>query len=65
MTAAAQTEGATWVVDLEEDPLTGDMFMPIPEELLREIGWEIGDTLVWGVNEATGEITLTKKPTNE
>ncbi len=50
----------TWIVDLEEDPETGDLVMPIPLEALQANGWDIGDTLVWEVNES-GEVTLTKK----
>jgi len=50
----------TWIVDLEEDPETGDLVMPIPLEALQANGWDIGDTLVWEVSES-GEVTLTKK----
>ena len=46
---------------LEEDPDTGDLMMPLPEDLLKDLGWDIGDTLTWNVDEATGRITLTKK----
>lgn len=50
----------TWIVDLEEDPETGDLVMPIPLEALQANGWDIGDTLTWQVSES-GEVTLTKK----
>lgn len=33
---------------IEED---GELVLPIPEELLGELGWVPGDTLVWTDNE--------------
>jgi hypothetical protein len=50
----------TWIVELEEDPETGDLVMPIPPEVLEDLGWKIGDTLTWNVDEETGEVSLTK-----
>ena len=55
------TNETTWIVTLEEDPETGDLIMPIPPEVLASQAWEIGDTLIWGVDEKTGELMLTKK----
>lgn len=51
----------TWVVELETDPETGDLIMPLPEALLADLGWQIGDTLVWNINPDTQEISLTRK----
>lgn len=50
-----------WIVELEEDPETGDIIMPLPTELMASQGWAIGDTLTWDVNEETKTATLTKK----
>jgi len=47
------------VVTLIEDPETGDLIMPFPEGMCDELGWEIGDTLQWNVQE-DGTIILTK-----
>lgn len=49
----------TWVVELEEDPETGDLVMPLPPALLEELGWKIGDTLLWNVDEL-GEVSLSR-----
>ena len=57
---AAEKE-TTWIVALEEDPETGDLVMPIPQELLKSQGWEIGDTLNWDFNEETQTAVLSKK----
>ena len=52
-----------WVVELEEDPETGDLVMPLPPALLEDLGWKIGDTLIWNVDPA-GEVSLTKSKTS-
>lgn len=36
-----------WTVTLEEDPETKDLIMPIPPDLLNQMGWDFGDTLIW------------------
>ena len=51
----------TYTVKLEEDPNTGDLILPIPTELLNQMGWDIGDDLIW--NEmGFEEYSLKKKP---
>ena len=54
------TKPTTWIVELEEDPKTGDLVLPIPPALMKELGWDIADTLTWGVDEEKN-MTLTKK----
>ena len=34
----------TYTVELKEDE-NGDIFMPIPDEILDQLGWEIGDVI--------------------
>ena len=36
-----------WTVHLEEDPETGELIMPFPPDLLAQVGWDFGDTLIW------------------
>jgi len=50
-----------WIVELEEDPETGDLVMPFPTELLTELGWNVGDTLTWEPSEDKESYRLTKK----
>jgi hypothetical protein len=52
---------STWIITLEEDPETGDLIMPLPDDLLKEAGWEVGDELTWDVNIQEQTATLTKK----
>ena len=30
-----------WIVELEEDPETGDLIMPLPMELIESQGWKL------------------------
>ena len=38
--------------------------MPFPPDLLSQMGWDFGDTLLWHDNK-DGSFTLTKKEENE
>ena len=46
------------IVKIEEDE-NGDLIIPFDEELMSEIGWELGDTIQWTENE-DGSFTLTR-----
>ena len=52
-----------YTITLEEDLETGDVVLPFPPEVLEELGWVEGDTLLWNVLEENGSwsATLTKK----
>jgi hypothetical protein len=38
---------STWTIKLEEDPETGDLIMPLTPDMLSQVGWDVGDTLIW------------------
>ena len=40
-------EKKSWTVIIEEDPETGDAILPLPQEMLDEVGWKSGDNLNW------------------
>lgn len=50
---------AKWTVNIEEDPDTGDLLLPFPEDMLTSMGWQEGDILSWNIDE-NNNITLTK-----
>lgn len=52
------TKETQWIVELEEDPETGDLVMPIPDALMEELGWKIGDDL--DIQEENGTLVLKK-----
>lgn len=50
----------TWVVQVVEDFETGELLLPIPDELIQLQGWKIGDVLQWKESE-NGSWVLTKE----
>lgn len=54
----------SYTVTLEEDPETGDLVLPFPEDMLKEVGWKEGDTLDWEDNK-DGTFSITKKEVTE
>lgn len=42
---------------IEED---GELILPFPEELINELGWQVGDTLQW-IDNKDGTFTIEKK----
>jgi hypothetical protein len=49
-----------WTITVEEDPETGDLILPLPQDMLDIQGWQEGDTLEWTDNK-DGSWSLTKK----
>lgn len=49
-----------WVLDVQEDPTTEDLFLQFPPDLLEVAGWQEGDILEWFDN-GDGSWTLKKK----
>ena len=42
----------SWSTVVEEDPSdTETMILQFPDEMLGEVGWKAGDTLVWELQE--------------
>ena len=44
-------ETMRWTITVEEDPETGELILPLPEDMLKLQGWVEGDTLEWIDNE--------------
>ena len=54
-------ENKVWTAELLEDPQDSEgCILPFPEDMLAEIGWQEGDTVVWDI-QADGTVILTKK----
>ena len=43
----------------QEDPETGDLFLPIPQPLLDSLGWKEGDNVEFDIGE-NGQIYIKK-----
>jgi len=53
-----------WTITVEEDPETKELMLPFSDEMLAEVGWQIGDILEW-IDNKDGSWTLRKKDGNE
>jgi hypothetical protein len=54
----------TWILDVQEDPVTGDLFLEFPADLLESQGWKEGTVLQWDIGPG-GDVTLKKSEKNE
>ena len=49
----------TWTISLEEDPETGDLILPLNDDILAETGWKPGDRIDW-IDNKDGSWTMKK-----
>jgi len=49
-----------WKITVEEDPETGDLILPLSDEILNDVGWKTGDILEW-IDNKDGSWSLIKK----
>jgi hypothetical protein len=49
-----------WIIQLIEDPETGELVLPLTPDILKQAGWDTGDTLIWEEMDH-GAWTLRKK----
>ena len=47
------------VLEVQQDPGTGELYLQFPDELMAELGWTAGDELRWTDN-GNGSWTLAK-----
>jgi len=52
----------SWTVNLEEDPETGDLILPLNDDILEETGWQTGDSIEW-IDNKDGSWTMKKVET--
>jgi hypothetical protein len=56
------TNPNSWTVHVEEDKETGELVLPLPVDMLSQMGWSEGTDLFW-IDNDNGSFTLTdKKP---
>lgn len=49
-----------WIVEIEEDPKTGELLLPFPPDLLSQMGWTEGTELWWDVQD-NGQVIIREK----
>ena len=47
------------ILEVQEDPETGELFVVFPESLMMQLGWKEGDDLQW-VERPDGSWTIQK-----
>lgn len=52
----------TWSARVEEDVNTGDYYLQLPDTLLEDMGWRVGDEINW-LDNHDGSYTMSKKNT--
>lgn len=50
----------SWTITLEADSETGDLILPLSEDMLVEAGWREGDVLEW-LDNKDGTWSLVKQ----
>lgn len=50
-----------WTVKVEQDPDTGELFLPLPADLLSQMGWIEGTELFWEETDGKNLILTDKK----
>ena len=50
----------SYTIIVEKDPETGELVLPFTPEMLSQVGWDFGDTIVWE-DLHNGSWSLTKK----
>jgi antitoxin component of MazEF toxin-antitoxin module len=55
---------ASYTATVQHDPETDELAIPLPQELLDQLGWTVGDTLTWTDNK-DGSFTISKKSKND
>ena len=42
-----QTGQHSWTVEVQENGKTKELFIEFPPDCLDQVGWDVGDTLIW------------------
>jgi len=52
------------ILDVKYDSNTGDHYLQFTPDMLAQVGWDFGDTIIWKDNQ-DGSFTLSKKMDSE
>lgn len=47
------------LVELQEDPNTGELVLELDPDTLNQMGWDVGDNIVWTIQD-DGSVVLEK-----
>jgi hypothetical protein len=49
-----------WIVEVQQDGKTKELFIEFPPGCIDQVGWDVGDTVIWE-ELPSGGYSLTKK----
>ena len=58
-----QVDTNNWIIQVQENGKTKELFIEFPPGALDQAGWDIGDTLIWE-ELPDGGYSITKKETD-
>ncbi len=62
MSQAVKVSDSKWVIEIQENGKTKELFVQFPDEAMNQMGWYEGDVIEW-LDNGDGSWTL-KKQTN-
>lgn len=63
MTTAKKAGANSWVLQVQENGKTKELYIEFPQDALNQVGWDEGDTLLWE-ELPNGSWSITKKDEN-
>jgi hypothetical protein len=62
MSQAVKVSDSKWIIEIQENGKTKELFVQFPDEAMNQMGWYEGDVIEW-LDNGDGSWTL-KKQTN-
>jgi len=60
MSQAIKVSDSKWIIEVQENGKTKELFVQFPEEAMNQMGWYEGDLIEW-LDNGDGSWTLKKK----
>ena len=60
MSQAIKVSDSKWIIEVQENGKTKELFVQFPEEAMNQMGWYEGDVIEW-LDNGDGSWTLKKK----
>lgn len=60
MSQAVKISDSKWIIEVQENGKTKELFVQFPEEAMNQMGWYEGDVIEW-LDNGDGSWTLKKK----
>ena len=64
MSYPKQTGPNSWTIQVQKDGKTQELFLEFPQDCIDQVGWDIGDTLIWEELDG-GSWSIRKKDAKE